>query len=97
MALRWVTGSEDSLEEVAPKREIGRWTALFSIILLIVPLIVILVGWTPMVDLVDSVFSSLSEAFDDLVKKLGEISLPSESEEPVPVQPVEEPDLSTIE
>jgi len=96
-ALRWVTGSEDSLEEVAPKREIGRWTAFFSIILLIVPIIVILVGWTPMVNLFDSVFSSISEFFNDLVEKLGEISLPSESEAPVPVQPVEQPDLSTIE
>jgi hypothetical protein len=96
-ALRWVTGSEDSVEEVAPRREIGRWTAFFSIVLLILPLIVILIGWTPLLDLFDLVFSALSEAFEDLVEKLGEVSLPSEVEEPVPVEPVQEPDLSTIE
>ena len=96
-ALRWVTGSETSVEEVAPRREIGRWTAFFSIIFLILPIIVILVGWTPMVNLFNSVYLSVSETFQDLVDKLSEISLPSESEEPVQVVPVEEPDLSTIE
>ena len=97
MAFRWVTGSEAAVKEVAPQREIGRWTAFFSIISLVLPVIIILVGWTPIVQTGSYVVSSISEMIEDLVDKLGEISLPTESEEPVPVQPVEEPDLSTIE
>jgi hypothetical protein len=97
MALRWVTGSDEAAEEVAPRREIGPWTAFLSIISLIVPLFVILVGWDPIVQTMGFVASMISGLFEDLVEKLGEISLPTESEEPIPVEPVEEPDLSTIE
>jgi hypothetical protein len=96
MALRWVTGTETTAEELAPQREIGRWTAFFSIVFLIVPLIVILAGWTPIVETGSYLFSALSEWFEELVDKLGEISLP-ESEEAIPVEAVEEPDLSVIE
>lgn len=97
MALRWVTGSETLVGEVAPQREIGRWTAFFSIILLAIPIIIILVGWTPIIRTGNYAISSISELIDELADKLGEISLPTETEEPVPVEPVEEPDLSTIE
>jgi hypothetical protein len=97
MALRWVTGSDSAAEEVAPRREIGRLVAFFSIILLVVPFFVILVGWEPLLQTGSYLASGLSQSFEDLVEKLGEISLPIESEEPIPVEPVQEPDLSTIE
>jgi hypothetical protein len=98
-ALHWVTGSETSVEEVEPRREIGKWSAFFSIVLLVVPIIVILVGWTPIVQLFNFIVVNISESIDSLAEKLGEISLPSGTEEPVQVEPVpaEEPDLSTIE
>lgn len=97
MALRWVTGSETAMEEVAPRREIGRWTAFFSIVSLIVPFFIILVGWGPIVETGSYLISRMSEMFENLVESLGEISLPTESEEPIPVEPVQEPDLSKIE
>jgi hypothetical protein len=97
VALRWVTGSETSVGEIAPQREIGRWTAFFAIISLIIPIIIIFVGWTPIVQTGHYLISSISELFEQLVEKVGEISLPTESEGPLPVEPVAEPDLSTIE
>lgn len=99
MALRWVTGSETQVEKVAPRREIGRWTAFFSIVFLVLPMFVILVGWTPIVEVGQYLISSISEMFESLVERLQEVSIPSEVEEPVPVEPVmePEPDLSAIE
>jgi len=97
MALRWVTGSEARADEVARPATAGKSTALFSIIFLIVPIILLLIGWTPMVQAGHYLISTVTEMFESLVAKLGEISLPAGSEEPLPVEPVEEPDLTTIE
>ena len=97
MALRWVTGTEATREGLAPQREISKWTAFFSMVFLIVPIMVILVGWTPIIETVSYLVSTVSQWSEDLVEQLGEISLPVESEEPIPVETVEEPDLSVIE
>jgi hypothetical protein len=50
-----------------------------------------------MVETGSYLLSTLSEWFEEFVDKLGEISLPVESEETIPVETVEEPDLSVIE
>ena len=96
-AVKWITGSDSSADELAAQTEIGRWTAFLSVIALIVPLIVVLVGWAPLAQIGSHATAAGNELVESLTETLREVSLPAETEEPLPVEPVTEPDLSTLE
>jgi hypothetical protein len=60
------------------------------------PLAILLVGWSPLVETADQFLSWLLSLIDQLAQMLEELSFPEEPIEQVPTQPDELPDVEPV-
>ena len=74
----------------------GRFIALFSLVGLLLPLAILVVGWNPLVETADRFVSWVLSLIDQFAQLLEELSVPEAPLEEIPKEPPELPDVAPV-